>query len=194
MGSSRELCGLRTASLLLILAMNLKQPAHGDLGQLTLFALRAAQTNHRQINRYAIQGKSPTTFEQAVEALGRVIALRPVSISAVTLGDTLQIAVKDRVNSQEREDYAQSSLSLLEHALTADGYFPLDSVQVRLRAVDGELKVPARDFLRWRDLVEMDASMLTFDAPDSNQRFRTMDVTFGRHTLKDGVFVQVPFD
>ena len=174
--------------------MNLKAPPHRDVAQLTLFGLRAAQTNHRHINRYAIQGQSPTTFELAVEELGRVIETRPVSVFGETLGDTLQITVKDRPATPRQGDYLKNTLWVLEDALTADGHFPLDSVQVRLRAEDGEMIVTAGDFLRWRGLVEMEVSMLTFNTPESNQRFRAMDVTFGRHTLKDGVFVQVAFD
>jgi hypothetical protein len=174
--------------------MNLEESAHGDVALLTLFAIRASTTNHRHINQYAIQGQSPTTFEAAVEELRRVIDSRRVSVSGETLGDTLQIAVKDRMDDPARAEFLADSLLRYEQMLTRLGDIPLDNVQVRLRAEDGEMKVPARDFLRWRDVVDMEVSMLTFNAPDSSQRFRTMDVTFGRHTLKDGVVVQVPFD
>lgn len=161
---------------------------------LTLFALRAAQPAHREISRYSIQQHPPVPIDDAGRELSEAVAALPVRVSSARVADTLQLSVaaEDSASIEDRE-FARRAILRLAATLTDNGLYALDSVRVRVWAEDGQLGTSGADFLAWREQFDIDESMSIFPPVRPVAGSRVLDVVFGRHSIRDGIFVVVPF-
>src|SRR6476646_2911500 len=96
-----------------------QQPTEIDMHKLTLFALRAAQANQRQIALYAVDNLPPATLDRAAEELAKAIGTDTTRVLGTLVGDTLHIRIeRQRGSDEEQIAFAANSLSRLAGTLT----------------------------------------------------------------------------